>query len=71
MLITNLGVFSFDSESGELCLDEIHSGIDQKEVEASIGWNLRVALEVAETPEPTDHELQIIRKELDPDHLYI
>ncbi len=71
VLITNLGVFQFDSQLGELFLTEIHPGVDRNEVESTIGWNLCVAGDVTETPEPTVDELRIIREELDPDHLYI
>jgi len=71
LLITNLGVFKFDSESGEIFLTEIHPGVERSDVVSTIGWNLQMAGDVTETPEPTADELRIIREELDPDHLYI
>jgi glutaconate CoA-transferase, subunit B len=62
-LITTLGVFRFPE--GDAVLESYHPFTSVDEVRASTGWELRVSLEVAPTPDPTHDELAIIR-EYDP-----
>jgi glutaconate CoA-transferase subunit B len=64
-LITTLGVFRFDAESGEAYLASYHPGQSVESVRAQTGWSLRVAPDVAETVMPTANELAIVR-ECDP-----
>ena len=68
-VITNLGCYEF--VEGEMTLVSLHPGCTVEDVRANIGWDVRVADTLAETPAPTDEELRIIREELDPQHLYI
>ena len=68
-VITNLGCYEF--VEGERTLVSLHPGCTVEDVRANIGWDVRVAATLAETPAPTDEELRIIREELDPQHLYI
>ncbi len=68
-VITNLGCYEF--VEGEMTLVALHPGCTVDEVRANIGWDVRIADTLAETPAPTDEELRIIRDELDPQHLYI
>lgn len=68
-VITNLGCYEF--VEGEMTLVSLHPGCTVDDVRANIGWDVRVADTLAETPAPTDEELRIIREELDPQHLYI
>lgn len=68
-VITNLGCYEF--VEGEMTLTALHPGCTVDEVRANIGWDVRIAGTLAETPAPTDEELRIIREELDPQHLYI
>lgn len=68
-VITNLGYYEF--VEGEMTLTALHPGCTVDEVRANIGWDVRIAGTLAETPAPTDEELRIIREELDPQHLYI
>lgn len=68
-VITNLGCYEF--VEGEMTLVALHPGCTVEEVRANIGWDVRIADTLAETPAPTDEELRIIREELDPQHLYI
>jgi hypothetical protein len=35
-----------------------------------MGWQPRVAQSLAETPAPSEHELRLIREELDPAGVY-
>ena len=60
-LITTLGILRFDPESKEAYLASYHPGQRVDTVEAQTGWDLKVAPDVAETPEPTSVELEIVR----------
>ena len=68
-VITNLGCYAF--VDGEMTLTSLHPGCTVDQVRQNVGWDIRMADPLAETPEPTDEELRIIREELDPQHLYI
>jgi glutaconate CoA-transferase subunit B len=65
VVVTDLGIYHFD-EDGEMRLDSLHPGATVEQARATIGWELRVADDVATTPAPTAHELLLIRDELDP-----
>jgi glutaconate CoA-transferase subunit B len=69
VVVTDLGIYHFD-ESGEMRLDSLHPGATLAAVRASMGWEVRVAAALAETPAPTEDELRLIREQLDPDGLY-
>jgi len=68
-VITNLGCYGF--VDGEMTLESLHPGCSVDDVRANIGWDVRIADRIDETPAPTGEELRIIREELDPLHLYI
>lgn len=70
LVVTDKGTFSFDSKSGEMTLKTIHPGVDLEEIQAEIGWKIRTAKSLTETPTPNNEELRIIREELDPDGIY-
>jgi len=69
VVVTDLAVYHFD-EDGEMRLDSLHPGATLEEVHASMGWGVRVAAEVGETPPPHDEELRLIREVLDPEGHY-
>src|SRR3954462_3745801 len=60
VVVTDLGIYHFD-ETGEMRLDSLHPGATIEQARTTIGWDLKVADEVATTPAPTDRELQLIR----------
>lgn len=60
-VITTKAVLRFD-ESGEAYLASVHPGVTVEDVLANTGWKLRVADDVAETPEPSADELKVIRE---------
>jgi glutaconate CoA-transferase, subunit B len=41
-----------------------------EQVRASMGWQPRLAGQLADTPAPSDEELRLIREELDPAGVY-
>ena len=69
VVVTDLGIYHFD-ETGEMRLDSLHPGATLDAVRASMGWEVKVAEHVAETPAPTPEELHLIRDQLDPEGLY-
>ena len=69
VVVTDLGIYHFD-DSCEMRLDSLHPGATLEAVRASMGWEVRVAAQLAETPAPTADELRLIREQLDPAGLY-
>jgi glutaconate CoA-transferase subunit B len=64
-IVTTMAVLRFPPEGGEAVLSSVHPGVGIDEVRAQTGWDLAVAPDVGTTPEPTDQELEQIRR-LDP-----
>ncbi len=69
VVVTDMGIWHF-GEDGEMRLDSLHPGATLADVRSTIGWEPRVADELATTPAPTERELQLIRAELDPGGAY-
>jgi glutaconate CoA-transferase subunit B len=59
--ITTKAVLRF-GEDGEACLASVHPGVEVDDVLANTGWNLRVADNLTQTPEPSLQELKAIRE---------
>ena len=68
-VITSLGMFGFDAESGEMVLESLHPGVTLEELRAETGWPVRAAPDLRATPGPTREELDAIRR-FDPDGLW-
>jgi glutaconate CoA-transferase, subunit B len=71
VVVTDLGSYDFDPETGEMRLVAVHPGVSLDDVRAATGWDLRVADDLQTTPAPTDEELRLIREELDPQGAYV
>jgi glutaconate CoA-transferase subunit B len=69
VVITDLGIYHFDDD-GEMRLDSLHPGATIEAARETIGWEVRVAVDLGATPEPTADELRLIRVELDPEGTY-
>jgi glutaconate CoA-transferase subunit B len=61
LVITDLGVLRPDPETSELTLTELHPGVELEQVREATGWELKVSPELSRTPEPTEHELTVLR----------
>ena len=70
-VITDKAVLEPNSTSGELELAALYPGIEASEVEAGVGWKLRVRPNLARVDPPTRVELQLLRDVLDPQRLYL
>jgi glutaconate CoA-transferase, subunit B len=69
VVVTDLAVYHFDDD-GQMRLDSLHPGAGLYDVHAAMGWRVRVANEVRQTPPPSAGELRLIREVLDPDGHY-
>jgi glutaconate CoA-transferase subunit B len=69
-VVTDLGTYGFDEETGEMTLLTLHPGVSMDEVRSSMGWEPLVSETVGQTPPPSGEELRLIRTELDPAGVY-
>ena len=70
-VITDRGVLEPDGPSGELVLTALYPGVQQSDVEAGVGWQLRSRPTLECVDPPTRSELQLLREGLDPKRLYL
>jgi glutaconate CoA-transferase, subunit B len=61
-LITDLAVFAPDPETKEMTVVSLHPGVAREQVAENTGWPVRYAADLAETPAPTPHELEVLRE---------
>jgi len=61
MVITDLGVLVPDPETSEFTLVALHPGVNVEQVRSATGWDLKIAENLKETPEPAVFELQVLR----------
>jgi glutaconate CoA-transferase subunit B len=69
VVVTGLGTYRFDA-SGEMYLASLHPGATVEQVRNNTSWGIRIPQDVATTPPPTDDEMDLIRKDLDPEGIY-
>lgn len=65
-VISNLGVFDFDTPDHSMRVVSVHPGVKVDEVVQNTGFALNVPATVPETRLPTDEELRLIREVIDP-----
>jgi glutaconate CoA-transferase subunit B len=70
LVVTDKCIFRFDQATGEMTLHSLHPGVELAEVQAEVGWDLRIAPDLGETETPTDEDLRLLREDLDPQGLY-
>lgn len=68
-VISNLGVFDFETPDHTMRLRSVHPGVRVDEVVEATGFVLVVPDDVPETRAPTDEDLRLLRDVLDPDGL--
>ncbi|MGK0546962.1 CoA-transferase subunit beta [Halomonas cupida] len=61
-VITDLCVMKPDPVDRELTVVSLHPGVSREQVQEATGWDIRFAPELAATPEPSDHELALLRE---------
>jgi glutaconate CoA-transferase, subunit B len=70
LVVTDMALFDFENGEQEMQLTSLHAGVGIDEVREAVGWDLRLAAQVGETPPPTMDELRMLREDLDPTGLY-
>ena len=65
-VITDRAIFDFDNAEREMQITSLHPDTTLGEIRAEIGWEIRQAGTITETPVPIPEELRLIREELDP-----
>lgn len=68
-VISDLGVFDFETPGQVMRLRSIHPGVTVDEVVAATGFDLAMPSRVVETRQPSPEELRLIREVLDPHRL--
>ena len=68
-VVSNLGVFDFDTPDHRMRVLSVHPGIGLETVVEMTGFELVVAEELTESRSPTDEELRLLREVIDPDAL--
>jgi acyl CoA:acetate/3-ketoacid CoA transferase beta subunit len=68
-VVSNLGVFDFDTPDHRMRLRSHHPGVTVEEIVAATGFELTVPADVGETRLPTPAELDLVRVVLDPGSL--
>jgi len=71
LVITDLGVYSFTSDTHEMILTEMHPGVSLEIIRENLSWDIKVSDSIKTTGSPTARELKIIREDLDPDKIYL
>jgi glutaconate CoA-transferase subunit B len=69
-VITDKALFTFDNPEREMMLVELAAGETVESIQAAVGWPLRLANDLREMIPPSAEELDVIRKQLDPQGLY-
>jgi glutaconate CoA-transferase, subunit B len=69
-VVTDIGFMEPD-EHGELMLTALHPGKTVEMAKENTGWPLKVADQLKITEPVTEHELKILREELDPTGIYL
>ena len=65
-VVSNLGVFDFETPDHTMRLASFHPGVTVEEIVAATGFDLVIPDDVAETRLPTPEELDLVRSVLDP-----
>lgn len=66
-VVSNLGVFDFESPDHRMRLASVHPGVTVDEVIEQTGFELLVPEAVPETRAPSGEELRLLREEIDPE----
>jgi glutaconate CoA-transferase, subunit B len=70
-VITDKAILEADEVTGELVLTRLYPGVSVEEVQSGIGWKLESRPAPGSVEPPTGRELSLLRKELDPQRLYL
>ena len=71
VVISNMGIMRFDSETREMYLASFHPGVTIEQIKENTVWDIKVAKDVHETEHPDPELIRILRDECDPDGIYL
>jgi len=69
LIVTELAVLDFTGPNYQMSVRSLHPGVTFEEVQDNTGFPLFRPTEIAVTPAPSAHTLQLIRERLDPHNL--
>ncbi|MFX1476242.1 MAG: CoA-transferase, partial [Promethearchaeota archaeon] len=69
VIVTDLCVFKFNRATKRIHLESIHPGIRIDTIKSQTGFTFRIPKHPATTPEPSENELVILRREVDPENI--
>ena len=70
-VVTDKGILEPEVPGGELMLSGVYPGITPEDVAALVGWPLRSRTSLSSVAPPTERELHLLRRVLDPDRIYL
>ena len=70
-LITQLAVFGFDDKTKRLKLISLHPGVTLEEVKDNCSFDIIIPEKYGISPEPSDHDLELLRNVIDPTGMLI
>ena len=65
-VVTDLAIMGYHEQTKRMEVLSLHPGVTREKVQAATGFMLGFRESVQTTPPPTDHELQVLREEVDP-----
>jgi glutaconate CoA-transferase subunit B len=72
VVLSTLGILRTDlNSSGELLLDALYPGVEERQVHENTGWHLRKSANFHIMDAPTYEELKILRYVVDPTRIYL
>jgi len=70
-IITDLAILGYGEKSRRMRLESLHPGVSVDKVRENTGFELSVASDLEETVPPLPAELEVLRREVDPEGLII
>lgn len=70
-VITNMAILGYDESTRRMQVESVHRGFTFEDVQKNCAFPLLRIKDIVETPPPSKEELEILRKEVDPDKYII
>ncbi|MDE2489469.1 MAG: 3-oxoacid CoA-transferase, partial [Elusimicrobia bacterium] len=70
-VVTDLGVFDFAPDSRRMRLIAVNPGVSEERVADETGFALESAPRVGLNPDPTPRELDVLRRRIDPERVFL
>ena len=71
LVITDLTVMSIDKSEGRLRVDKLMPGVTLEQVRENTSFELLVVPEITTVDPPTEHDLSVLRDQVDPEGVYL